>query len=145
MIPNILQTGKRRWFILAAVILATGLGGILFVMSYRPDRVTDYPQEVAAVPAEPVSPSSSDGPSGSSEPSRPAGAIGPTQMLIFLAFPLLVLVLIIPGMAFADIYSGEFKDGSRGFWMAVVILFLTLGSLVYLLVGRKQRTSRRRP
>jgi len=144
MMSNTVPAGKRRWIILAVIYLATGVGGVMYVMSFRPDRVKEQLQEAAVVQAGPVSPASHDGPAGSSEPSKPVGKIGPTQMLILMAFPLLVLVLIIPGIAFGDIYSGTFKDRSRGFWMVVVILFLTPGSLAYLLIGRRQRISRRR-
>lgn len=66
--------------------------------------------------------------------SIPVGMIGPFQVLLIL------LVLVLPIVALVDIVRSNFKgDNDKILWAVVVILAPFIGTILYFLIGRKQK------
>ncbi|GAB1308254.1 hypothetical protein KH5_09370 [Urechidicola sp. KH5] len=66
--------------------------------------------------------------------SLPLGMIGPFQVLLIL------LVLVLPIIALVDIVRSKFKgDNDKILWAVVVILAPFIGTILYFLIGRKQK------
>ena len=61
------------------------------------------------------------------------GITAPWQILILL------VVFIIPLLAIIDILSNRFPDNEKIIWLLVVLLMPLLGTLLYLVMGRKKR------
>ena len=135
------QTPKKksylRWIILFAAFIGMGILGYTIIRSYKTDLNAAQSGEVISEQTESAEFSQN------SDAEEPMGMIGPTQMMILLAFPVFAFIFMGPGLALGDIYSGKFSDDSREFWMWTVILLLSVGSLAYLVIGRKNRIGRR--
>lgn len=65
------------------------------------------------------------------------GMVGPWQVLLILIFG--VFGLILPIIALVDIVRHEFSGSNKIIWVLIVLFFNFLGSILYFLVGRKQR------
>ncbi len=65
------------------------------------------------------------------------GMVGPWQILLILIFG--VFGLILPIIALVDIVRHEFSGSNKIIWVLIVLFFNFLGSILYFLVGRKQR------
>ena len=65
------------------------------------------------------------------------GMVGPWQVLLILFFG--VFGLILPIIALVDIVRHEFSGSNKIIWVLIVLFFNFLGSILYFLVGRKQR------
>ena len=126
-----------RWIILFAAFIGMGILGYTFLRSYKTDLEEAQSSEVISEQTESAEFSQN------ADAEEPMGMIGPRQMMIILAIPLFAFIFMGPGMALGDIYTGKFSDNSRTFWMWTVILLLSVGSLAYLVIGRKQRIGRR--
>ncbi len=63
------------------------------------------------------------------------GIIGPWQILIVVG----ALGIIFPIVALVDILKSHFKGNDKIIWVLVVIFFNFFGSIIYFLMGRKQR------
>ncbi|NOU62211.1 PLD nuclease N-terminal domain-containing protein [Marinifilum caeruleilacunae] len=61
------------------------------------------------------------------------GIIGPWQILILGLFILLPLIVLI------DILRNEFTGNNKLIWILVVLIFPFLGTLLYLIIGTKQK------
>ncbi len=67
------------------------------------------------------------------------GMFGFISMAMFTLFLLVPLALFI--WALVDILKSEFKDANnRIIWLLVVLLLPMIGAVIYLTVGRKQKT-----
>jgi hypothetical protein len=62
--------------------------------------------------------------------------IGFYELIILFLFFGVILWLF----AFVDILRSDFKGNNKLIWLAAVIFVPLLGSLVYLFIGRKQKT-----
>ncbi|HEA30229.1 MAG TPA: PLDc_N domain-containing protein [Leeuwenhoekiella sp.] len=62
------------------------------------------------------------------------GMVGPLQILIIAA-----LALLLPIIALIDILKSSFKGNDKIVWVLVVIFFNFFGSILYFLIGKKQR------
>ena len=65
------------------------------------------------------------------------GMIGPWQMILILIIGLFGLLL--PVIALIDILKSQFKGNDKLIWVLVVILFNFVGSILYFIIGRKQK------
>lgn len=66
------------------------------------------------------------------------GVIGPWQIILIVVFG--VFGLILPLIALIDILRSDFKNNNdKIIWVLVVLFFNILGSLLYFIIGRKQR------
>ena len=63
------------------------------------------------------------------------GMIGPWQIA------LLVFFFIIPLFALIDILRNEFTGNNKIIWVLVILFIPLFGTLLYLIIGRKQRIS----
>ncbi len=61
--------------------------------------------------------------------------IGLMELIVLLALILLPLFII----ALVDILKHDFPENDRLVWILVVIFFPLLGSILYLIIGRKTR------
>ncbi len=61
------------------------------------------------------------------------GMIGPWQIA------LLVFFFIIPLFALVDILRNEFTGNNKIIWVLVILFIPLFGTLLYLVIGRKQR------
>lgn len=62
------------------------------------------------------------------------GFIGPQEILLVLLFG-----LILPIAAIVDIVRNDFEGNNKLIWVLIVIFFNIIGSVLYFLIGRKQR------
>ncbi len=62
------------------------------------------------------------------------GFIGPQEILLVLLFG-----LVLPIAAIIDIVRNDFEGNNKLIWVLVVIFFNIIGSILYFLIGRKQR------
>ncbi len=62
------------------------------------------------------------------------GFIGPQEIIIVLLFG-----LILPIAAIIDIVRNEFAGNNKLIWVLIVIFFNIVGSILYFLIGRRQR------
>ncbi len=60
------------------------------------------------------------------------GMLGPWQIL-------LLLMLIIPIIALIDILRSNFKGDNKLIWVLVVLFFNIIGSLLYFIIGIRQK------
>lgn len=65
------------------------------------------------------------------------GMVGPWQMMLILIVGLFGLLL--PIIALIDILKNQFKGNDKIVWVLVVILFNFVGSILYFIIGRKQK------
>lgn len=65
------------------------------------------------------------------------GFIGPQEIIIVLLFSLVLLIL--PILALIDIVRNEFEGNNKIVWVLIVIFFNLIGSILYFLIGRKQK------
>jgi len=110
----------RKWLILAVFMIGTGVGGYLYVQSFKPDD--------AGMAA---------------ESSYSGGVMGPVQILMFLSVPLLIIGIAPSAATCAHIYKGEYSDDSRVFWMVTVWILMTAGVIAYWIFGNRRRSPRR--
>jgi hypothetical protein len=61
------------------------------------------------------------------------GMFGPTEILIILFIVLLPVIILV------DIITGNFKQIDKLIWVIIVILIPFIGSILYLVMGRKNR------
>ena len=64
--------------------------------------------------------------------------IGPQQTFILIA-ALILFVLLIPLIVIIDILRNEFEGNNKLIWVLVVLFLPLLGSLLYLIIGSKQK------
>lgn len=65
------------------------------------------------------------------------GMVGPWQILLILIIG--GFGIILPIIALVDILRSNFKGNDKIVWVLVVIFFNIFGSILYFLIGRKQR------
>lgn len=65
------------------------------------------------------------------------GFISALEIMIILSAALVVFIL--PLMALIDIVKSRFEDNNKIIWVLIVLLLPFLGSIVYFIVGRKQK------
>lgn len=63
--------------------------------------------------------------------------VGPWQILLILIIG--GFGIILPIIALVDILRSNFKGNDKIVWVLVVIFFNIFGSILYFLIGRKQR------
>lgn len=63
--------------------------------------------------------------------------LGSVEILILLG--VLICTLILPVIALVDILKGKFNGDLKLIWILVVILVPIMGSVLYLIIGRKQK------
>lgn len=68
------------------------------------------------------------------------GFIGPQEIIIILFISLFLFIL--PILALVDIVRNEFEGNNKVVWVLIVIFFNIIGSVLYFLIGRKQRINR---
>ncbi len=71
-----------------------------------------------------------------------AGILGGMGLLMILFIA--VLVLILPLIALIDIIRNDFDGNNKLLWVLIVLFLPFLGSIIYFLIGKNQRTRRRR-
>jgi hypothetical protein len=62
--------------------------------------------------------------------------IGPWQIAIIFV---ILGMFILPIIALIDILSSRFKENDKLIWVLVVVLFNIIGSILYFILGRKQK------
>lgn len=65
------------------------------------------------------------------------GFIGPQEIILLLL--LSVFLFILPIIALVDIVKNEFEGNNKIVWVLIVIFFNIIGSILYFLIGRKQK------
>ncbi len=65
------------------------------------------------------------------------GMIGPWQILLWTI--IVGFGIILPFIALIDILKSNFKGNDKIVWLLVVIFFNFFGSILYFIIGRKQR------
>lgn len=65
--------------------------------------------------------------------------IGPWEVLMIMV--LATIVLLLPVIALIDIVRSEFKGNDKLVWILVVLFFNIIGSVLYFLIGRQQKTN----
>jgi len=65
--------------------------------------------------------------------------IGPWEVLMIMV--LSTIVLLLPLIALIDIVRSEFKGNDKLIWILVVLFFNIIGSVLYFLIGRQQKTN----
>ena len=65
--------------------------------------------------------------------------IGPWEVLMIMV--LSTIVLLLPLIALIDIVRSEFKGNDKLVWILVVLFFNIIGSVLYFLIGRQQKTN----
>jgi hypothetical protein len=63
------------------------------------------------------------------------GIIGPWQIIVIL----FIAVLLLPLFALISILRNEFTGSNKLVWIIVVLLLPILGSLLYFIIGTKQK------
>lgn len=71
-----------------------------------------------------------------------AGVFGGMGLLMILFIA--VLVLLLPLIALIDIIRNDFDGNNKLLWVLIVIFLPFMGSIIYFLIGKDQRTRRRR-
>ncbi|WP_417887185.1 PLDc N-terminal domain-containing protein [Zunongwangia sp.] len=59
-----------------------------------------------------------------------------------MGFPLLLILtfaILFPLLAIIDIVRNNFKENDKIIWLLVVLFFNFLGTILYFIIGRKQR------
>ena len=65
--------------------------------------------------------------------------IGPWEVLMIMV--LSTIGLLLPLIALIDIVRSEFKGNDKLVWILVVLFFNIIGSVLYFLIGRQQKTN----
>ncbi len=65
------------------------------------------------------------------------GFIGPQEIIILLFISLFLFIL--PIIALVDIVRSEFEGNNKIVWVLIVIFFNIIGSILYFLIGKKQK------
>ncbi len=68
------------------------------------------------------------------------GIIGPSELIIILSVGL--FVFLIPLMALVDIVRSKFEGNMQLVWVIIVVFFNVIGSILYFIIGRNQKTMR---
>ena len=68
------------------------------------------------------------------------GVIGLTEMLIIVIVVLFCFLL--PLLAIVDIIRSKFEGNMQLIWVIIVVFFNILGSILYFIIGRNQKTLR---
>ncbi|MBN2480414.1 MAG: PLDc_N domain-containing protein [Bacteroidales bacterium] len=55
---------------------------------------------------------------------------------------LIALAILLPLLALIDILTSEFKQNDKLIWVLVVIFLNAIGSILYFLIGRKNKIGR---
>jgi hypothetical protein len=63
--------------------------------------------------------------------------LGPQE---FLVLSVVAVFALIPVIAIVDIVTSEFKGYDKIMWVLIVLLLPFAGALIYLAIGRKQKT-----
>lgn len=65
------------------------------------------------------------------------GVIGVAELMII--FITLIFFLLLPVIALVDIIRSKFEGNLQIIWVLVVIFFNIIGSILYFIIGRKQK------
>jgi len=68
------------------------------------------------------------------------GIVGPQEIIIILLISL--FLMIFPLIALIDILRSDFEGNNKLIWVIVVVFFNLLGSILYFVMGRKQRLNK---
>jgi len=68
------------------------------------------------------------------------GIIGPSELIIILSVGL--FVFLIPLLALVDIVRSKFEGNMQLVWVIIVVFFNVIGSILYFIIGRNQKTMR---
>ena len=63
-------------------------------------------------------------------------SVGPWQIILLI---LAVALLLLPIIALVDILSNEFTDSNKLIWVLVVLFLPFFGSILYFILGTKQK------
>lgn len=61
--------------------------------------------------------------------------IGPQETILFV----IIFVILLPLAALISVLSNQFRGNDKIIWVLVVLLVPVLGSILYFLIGRKNR------
>jgi hypothetical protein len=61
--------------------------------------------------------------------------IGPQEIILFV----IIFVIIIPLAALINILTNQFRGNDKIIWVLVVLFIPVIGSILYFLIGRKNR------
>ncbi|HAH25109.1 MAG TPA: hypothetical protein DCL77_15355 [Prolixibacteraceae bacterium] len=65
------------------------------------------------------------------------GVIGPQELIVILV--VLLFFLLFPILALVDILRSKFEGNMQLIWVLVVLLFNMIGSILYFIIGTKQK------
>ena len=68
------------------------------------------------------------------------GIIGGLEVIIILVAA--VFALLLPLLALIDIVKSQFQDNNKIVWVLIVLFLPYLGSIVYFIIGQKQKIGR---
>ncbi len=68
------------------------------------------------------------------------GIIGPTELIIILIVGL--FFFLIPLLALVDIVRSKFEGNMQLIWVIIVVFFNVIGSILYFIIGQKQKIMR---
>ena len=68
------------------------------------------------------------------------GIIGPMELIIILTVGL--FFFLIPLLALVDIVRSKFEGNMQLVWVIIVVFFNVIGSILYFIIGRNQKTMR---